>query len=175
VLAVTVVPGLGIRYNLTVKDLHTFMVGDGQWVVHNCNPAAKAALDVAKSIYSELGPRAFQDTGKFLSPHDTTIAIGVLNDGSKIGAINAGTKPEFLNTVLKLFEENGIRNVGPSNLSQLVKGGTHAEMFILEHVGPYNEGKSLLKGISSYFSRPCPSCEPVILEKYGYPLEWIGR
>jgi hypothetical protein len=37
VLAVMVVPGLGIRYNLTVKDLHTFMVGDGQWVVHNTN------------------------------------------------------------------------------------------------------------------------------------------
>ncbi len=24
-------------YNLTVEDAHTFFVGDGQWLVHNCS------------------------------------------------------------------------------------------------------------------------------------------
>lgn len=26
-------------YNLTVAEAHTFFVGDGQWLVHNCNPS----------------------------------------------------------------------------------------------------------------------------------------
>ncbi len=36
VTAVGVVPGAAVRYNLTVQDLHTYLVGDDQWVVHNC-------------------------------------------------------------------------------------------------------------------------------------------
>ncbi len=35
--AVVVVPGAGTMYNLEVSKLHTFEVGLGQWVVHNCN------------------------------------------------------------------------------------------------------------------------------------------
>ncbi len=35
VTAVGVTPGAAVRYNLTVQDLHTYLVGDDQWVVHN--------------------------------------------------------------------------------------------------------------------------------------------
>jgi hypothetical protein len=35
VVALAVVPGVATRYNLTVSHLHTFTVGDGQYVVHN--------------------------------------------------------------------------------------------------------------------------------------------
>jgi RHS repeat-associated protein len=34
--AVQVTPGAGTRYDLTVSNVHTFEVGVGQWVVHNC-------------------------------------------------------------------------------------------------------------------------------------------
>ena len=34
--AVQVVPGAGTMYNLKVSRVHTFEVGLGQWVVHNC-------------------------------------------------------------------------------------------------------------------------------------------
>jgi hypothetical protein len=47
VVAVTVTPGIGIRYNLSVKDLHTFAVGQGQWVVHNTN-CGQDLVDIAK-------------------------------------------------------------------------------------------------------------------------------
>jgi len=42
VVAVQVVPGQATRYNLTVKDIHTYAVGIDQWVVHNvgCNRSA---------------------------------------------------------------------------------------------------------------------------------------
>src|SRR5216683_4876945 len=33
-----VVPGAEVTYNLEVAQDHTFTVGDGQWVVHNCAP-----------------------------------------------------------------------------------------------------------------------------------------
>lgn len=36
VVAVHGVPGAGIRYDLTVSRIHTFEVGIGRWVVHNC-------------------------------------------------------------------------------------------------------------------------------------------
>jgi HNH/ENDO VII superfamily nuclease len=32
-----VVPGTKVMYNLEVAQDHTFVVGAGQWVVHNCN------------------------------------------------------------------------------------------------------------------------------------------
>jgi Pretoxin HINT domain len=35
VVAVAVTPGIAARYNLTVQDDHTYLVGQGQWVVHN--------------------------------------------------------------------------------------------------------------------------------------------
>jgi hypothetical protein len=34
----TIVPGVKMMYNLEVAQDHTFTVGDGQWVVHNCGP-----------------------------------------------------------------------------------------------------------------------------------------
>ena len=50
-------------YNLTVDEAHTFFVGDGQWLVHNC-PSIDLSSDVAKTfaqpgwikkdLYSEL-------------------------------------------------------------------------------------------------------------------------
>ena len=33
------VPGTQVMYNLEVAQDHTFTVGDGQWVVHNCGPS----------------------------------------------------------------------------------------------------------------------------------------
>jgi Pretoxin HINT domain len=40
VVKTAVVPGVDVRYNLTVQDLHAFEVGQDQWVVHNAGPGA---------------------------------------------------------------------------------------------------------------------------------------
>jgi len=39
VQAVEVAPVQQRMYNLTVAEAHTFFVGDGQWLVHNCGEA----------------------------------------------------------------------------------------------------------------------------------------
>jgi hypothetical protein len=38
VAVVQVVPGAGTMYDLEVSHIHTFEVGQGRWVVHNCEP-----------------------------------------------------------------------------------------------------------------------------------------
>ena len=56
-------PGADIRYNLTVKDLHTYIVGQDQWVVHNSgtcdgsslfNRGAKSTQDLHSDLPDHL-------------------------------------------------------------------------------------------------------------------------
>jgi Pretoxin HINT domain len=47
VVKTVVVPGVDVRYNLTVQDLHSFAVGQDQWVVHNCGAGSP---DPAKKV-----------------------------------------------------------------------------------------------------------------------------
>jgi hypothetical protein len=47
VTAWKVVPGVSVMYNFVVANDHTFTVGDGQWVVHNCT---KAWTNLSKKI-----------------------------------------------------------------------------------------------------------------------------
>ena len=44
-----VVPGTQVMYNLEVAQDHTFMVSDGQWVVHNCGVRREVDLGTVKS------------------------------------------------------------------------------------------------------------------------------
>ena len=37
VVAVKTVPGVAAMYDQSLDDAHTFAVGDGQFVVHNCS------------------------------------------------------------------------------------------------------------------------------------------
>jgi hypothetical protein len=57
---------LTVRYNLTVKDLHTYAVGQQQWVVHNCGvPQLGNQLDLYRAVgLRELN--SIQETGRFL-------------------------------------------------------------------------------------------------------------
>ncbi len=56
VTAVGVVPGTAVRYNLTVQDLHTYLVGDDQWVVHNC-PNGEITDENLYAFGNKAGPR----------------------------------------------------------------------------------------------------------------------
>jgi hypothetical protein len=40
-------------YNLTVDEAHTFFVGDGQWLVHNCGPTSAEDIALATGQKSE--------------------------------------------------------------------------------------------------------------------------
>jgi len=65
-------------YNLTVAGAHTYIVGDGQWLVHNC------ALGTAERKYVASPKHA---RGGWGSPMDLTdeVAQDVLNKGTGYG------------------------------------------------------------------------------------------
>src|SRR5579883_1747308 len=54
-----VVPGTQVMYNLEVARDHTFTVGVGEWVVHNCSSlpelAQTRAEEIGSAIYSQIG------------------------------------------------------------------------------------------------------------------------
>jgi len=55
------VPGITMMYNLEVAQDHTFTVGDGQWIVHNC---AKPTLDRFERYGSPEEAQAAQTSGQ---------------------------------------------------------------------------------------------------------------
>ena len=62
VVALTVISGEQDMYDLTVSNIHTFAVGAGQWVVHNCgnNITLYRGTDNADEL------KAFSDSGGFM-------------------------------------------------------------------------------------------------------------
>lgn len=56
------VPGSAVMYNLEVQQDHTFVVGSGEWVVHNCdfktfyanNKFVFASDDEARAVYNTV-------------------------------------------------------------------------------------------------------------------------
>jgi hypothetical protein len=57
IVALQVVPGEQDMYDLTVSNVHTFAVGNGQWVVHNCGGGFKVGIsgDEIRSINQNFG------------------------------------------------------------------------------------------------------------------------
>ena len=48
-----------VMYNLTVDKAHTFFVGDGQWLVHNCPDLDDTTISNKYSIYSRRMAKGF--------------------------------------------------------------------------------------------------------------------
>jgi hypothetical protein len=60
VVALHMVPGAAAMWDLTVSQVHTFAVGNGQFVVHNCTPEQfEQGAQKAKRIMSD---KYFYDT-----------------------------------------------------------------------------------------------------------------
>jgi hypothetical protein len=60
---VHVVPGQADRYNLTVAKDHTFAVGDGRWVVHNCGGGTPTRLDPNNIGFTQNTIKRVHDDG----------------------------------------------------------------------------------------------------------------
>jgi hypothetical protein len=50
-----VVPGASVMYNLEVAQDHTFAVGDGQWMVHNCASGPGKFKTLPNNAYRAAG------------------------------------------------------------------------------------------------------------------------
>ncbi len=79
VVGVTVVPGAAVRYNLTVANEHTYLVGQGQWVVHNCGGEGD-------TLYRVL--REDEDASKGLDPRNPENEVSPLEHVEKGGHYN---------------------------------------------------------------------------------------
>jgi hypothetical protein len=74
VVSLRVMAGTAFMYDLTVSNVHTFAVGNGQFVVHNCNPFAKTADDAAHSIAKKGLP--------WFARRTATVAVGYFKDAT---------------------------------------------------------------------------------------------
>jgi len=68
-----VVPGTQVMYNLEVAQDHTFTVGAGQWVVHNCNDLNQQAAIEAVQLFESLGLGP-------VAEDRTTVAVAYVED-----------------------------------------------------------------------------------------------
>jgi len=96
-----VVPGAQVMYNLEVAQDHTFTVGDGQWVVHNCNLPVKADLEAKQLAYdgiSEKG-RSF-----------TTVGVAYAQDSNgniqRLVSVNSNSMSRWGSSVQSLLNPN---------------------------------------------------------------------
>jgi hypothetical protein len=58
------VPGASVMYNLEVAQDHTYTVGDGQWVVHNCASGPIGSFNRLDDNYlkrTTLNPHEFKE------------------------------------------------------------------------------------------------------------------
>jgi hypothetical protein len=128
-------------YNLTVDTAHTFFVGEGQWLVHNTCRQLGSALPVnpnspggqlatlAKNLYASI-PEKF--TSK------TTIALGLLDDGSIVRTVN-GEAPEAVANALGAMQAPFTGPLG------------HAERYLYDTFG----SRLKMIGVSNI---PCKVC-----------------
>jgi hypothetical protein len=96
------IPGILTMYNLEVAQDHTFTVGDGEWVVHNCAMPAKPNAYIKPAAYQEgvkkLGSDVVHD--EFISKMDNGIVPGKNAQGIKV--LNApGPNGQFYQYELK--------------------------------------------------------------------------
>lgn len=151
VVAVVVRPSAAAYYNLTVSVLHTYAVGSGRYVVHNCTPQGRVANARARQLDRLLQ----QATGMADDAYKgkTTVAVGLLKNGKWIAALNEGAG-DLAETFAPIVKQFGGDYVGPT---AFVGAGKHAEAFILQYAGE-DRGDLLGIGASNYL---CEECTPL--------------
>jgi hypothetical protein len=81
VVALRVIPGAGTMYDLEVSHIHTFEVGLGRWVVHNCTLKDGTQVDVEQGLKQTFDKHAKQWFGRNVTdadrPADSVLSSGV--------------------------------------------------------------------------------------------------
>jgi len=76
-------------YNLTVADAHTFFVGDGEWLVHNCGSIVTGTYKELRSAGLKDAHHIFQDAAMRDIPlydRDAAPAIVLVGPSTKVGS-----------------------------------------------------------------------------------------
>ncbi|MGZ3664540.1 MAG: polymorphic toxin-type HINT domain-containing protein [Ktedonobacterales bacterium] len=148
VVAVVVRSGAADYYNLTVSVLHTYAVGSGRYVVHNCNPG-----ETLSKYRSELQ-----------AGNKRTVAYADYNIGGEQGRIatvsgEASRSGAIGNPVRRLFTATATGD-NPREFD--------AELKLLEHIGNKFADTPSARGTVDLFvdHDPCSSCQGVF-EQFG--------
>jgi hypothetical protein len=120
-------------YNLTVDEAHTFYVGDGDWLVHNCTAYANTANSALHQLPQNM--------------RQTTVAMSMGEDGKPVLAVYSADRATTEAAVKHL------RDGGWTVLDAPVGRGAafHAEMQL------FNKGYTNI-GISRQAGM-CPECQ----------------
>ncbi len=130
-----VVPGAKTMYNLEVAQDHTFTVGDGQWVVHNCAGRVRPDHIPSKGVLNDLWDKGysmskhfvdrFNARGKGVSTQDMinvlTKGSSYMRDGDTFLSITGKTADKdarALTVVVNQFEGNELHSLVDRNFPQ---------------------------------------------------------
>jgi hypothetical protein len=146
VMKLEVVPGEEDRYDLTVSNIHTFAVGEGQVVVHNTNCffAPEEAQRRAEQILDDSFSASRDPEWLWKK---VSIAYAQVTDGKqvqKIVALNEGSQPGWRKWVEPWLAKDELWLL-PTG------GGRHAEKMIVDYV--QSQGLKVLGFGSS--RKPC--------------------
>ena len=76
VVGTQVVAGVAVRYNLTVANEHTYAVGTGQWVVHNCGFGSDASNIDRDHIITKHGDAKYKEMQKMFDITEGRVKSG---------------------------------------------------------------------------------------------------
>ena len=128
------VPGITMMYNLEVAQDHTFTVGDGQWIVHNC-----AVGDSGKTLYHYTDQKGLN---------------GILKDQ----AINPSLTRRFAHygfgQYLTDLAPEEVGKGGLKGLSQQLFGQTNVAWKLTHYVEVNVEGLNIIEGRANVFLVP---------------------
>jgi RHS repeat-associated protein len=149
---IQVIPGAGTMYNLEVSQVHTFEVGIGRWVVHNCGShqsLAKMGNEAAQYLWTRL-----RSTSQGYIDR-TTIAFGFFQDANgDLSMAISSNNYKFTKFLGRLANKLGI---------PYVKGSAHAEANLLNYARKNN-----LELVALGTSRQaCDGCTRM-LQGFGY-------
>jgi RHS repeat-associated protein len=163
VVGLKIVPGTASMYDLTISNVHTFAIGDGQFVVHNCNGAASFAQSRAGELFSQGKAAAEAVNPKAWFGKKVTVAFAVTDDGQKLVAMNAGSLGRWSSYVKPLLNQG----------EQWIEGSgkQHAEEILMQYAEE-NDARIVGFGVSR---SPCPKICAPLLTKWLRPryMGWI--
>jgi RHS repeat-associated protein len=134
-----VIPGAGTRYDLEVSNVHTFEVGLGQWVVHNCTFSNLTSDEINQEI-GQAGEYASSQkavAGAIAKEDATGVELGRGINGDEIsGPFAPGIQGKY----------NSMPGVGRC-----------AEFYCAGNVGPYNSPINVFVYHKNRWG-PCKAC-----------------
>jgi DNA polymerase/3'-5' exonuclease PolX len=153
------VPGTQTMYNLEVAQDHTFTVGDGQWVVHNCGSNLPQVAEArAREISANIGS---------WSKSYLTVGTAMVEDNGVVRTLIA-TNEKASSGLVNLVKAQ--LNQSEELVSLADNQGRHAEQVLVEYAKS-NGLKILGLGASNNFCNEI--CGPMLIKEVGQ--EFLGQ